>query len=209
MTVGRIEVLVKDFIEGNQFAFEQLVNSSYNYCLERAKSLVKDEELAKDLLQEALIQAFVNIEKLKNKAAFRSWLAGIVRNVCLNHLRSNSNYFIPIEEINESLFLGENEVDEGEEELKEHLRRAIDRLNEDNRQLIKDFYYNGKSIKEISRLKDISISTVKVRLFRARKQLEKLFVQNLASGNVLELWTEEVKWIPWLGKKKQNFVCAA
>ncbi len=167
--------LVNRFLEGDKTAFDQLIANHYGYCLAKATYIVKDQELAKDLTQDALIQAFTNIEKLKDTSAFKAWLGGIVRNVCNSYLRSNKIYTKTLDD--EPQHLSDNGHSEEEEQrtsLQYRLQSAINKLKNNQKEVVNAFYFEGKTIEEIATLKDINISTVKVRLFRARKQLRTL-----------------------------------
>jgi|GEM_PF-296123 len=192
-------ILVSQFLDGDNTAFDQLTANYYTFCLNKAYFHVEDREIAKDLTQEALIQAFKNLHKLKDKSAFKWWLSGIVRNVCNNYLRTKKRLPIDFEDT-----LPEQVTDEDDPEilpfLKYRLHLAVNELSELQRNIIHQHYFEGKSVKDIALQHDLSLSNVKVRLHRARKQLkEKLgpaaFKGALGGGYYIHLWHKESEMI--------------
>ncbi len=167
--------LIDAFMKGDKKAFSQLVKEHQTYCLYKAQKIVRDPELAKDLVQESFIQAYNNLDKLRDRNAFKGWMSGIVRNVCNNFLRRNKHYTSPIEDHQLEQIDEENGYSKVEhQDYQQQITEALDTLPKQQRQLIDDFYYHDLSVREIARLRHLSESNVKIRLFRARKQLRKL-----------------------------------
>ncbi len=186
--------LVSRFLEGDTSAFDQLTANYYTFCLNKAFFHVEDREIAKDLTQEALIEAFKNLHKLKDKKAFKGWLSGIVRNVCNNYLRNKKRLPIDFEDT-----IPEQVTDEDDPELlpflKYRLHLAVNELSELQRTIIQQHYFEDKSVKDIALQFDLSTSNVKVRLHRARKKLkEKLdpaAFNAVMGGNCVFLWHKD------------------
>ncbi|MDP6039125.1 MAG: sigma-70 family RNA polymerase sigma factor, partial [Candidatus Latescibacteria bacterium] len=81
------EHLVQQARTGNKTAFGQLVERHHQSALSIATRLVRDTDMARQLVQEALLQAYLSLDRLQKDAAFKSWLYGIVLNICRQHLR--------------------------------------------------------------------------------------------------------------------------
>ncbi|QHT65502.1 hypothetical protein GXP67_01860 [Rhodocytophaga rosea] len=81
--------LIDKVLKGDKKAFNILVDKYYKYCLDKASRIMGDREVAKDLVQNGIIQAYVSLGNLKDKTSFKFWLGGIVTNICKNYIRDN------------------------------------------------------------------------------------------------------------------------
>ncbi len=162
---------VEELKAGNKDAFKHLVKEFYSTCLQKAIGYTKDESSAKDLVQEALVQAYLSIHKLEDASKFKAWLMGILRNVCNNHHRRKKAPYLNLpEELfhipEETLVVNENDA------IRKRVREAVEQLSSKNKEVIEAFYFENLSIDEIARHYDLSVSATKVRLHRARKALK-------------------------------------
>lgn len=73
--------------QGNKAAFGQLVSRYQLIALRLATQTLGDRDLAQELVQESMLQAYLSLEKLSEPSRFKSWLCGIVLNLCRNDLR--------------------------------------------------------------------------------------------------------------------------
>src|SRR5947209_5049644 len=72
---------------GNKEAFGQLIERHQARAMRVALGMVPNQSLAEELVQEAMLQAYLSLDRLREEASFASWMHGIVLNVCRNHLR--------------------------------------------------------------------------------------------------------------------------
>ena len=72
--------------------FEEVYKQTINKAYYMAFSIVKDQESAKDILQEAYIKVFKKIDSLQDKNKLQAWVNTIVRNEALNYLKRNKEY---------------------------------------------------------------------------------------------------------------------
>ena len=148
-------------------AFSELVKRHQNFIFRTALGYLHDRETARDVTQDVFIKAYRGLPYFRDDSQFSSWLYKICKNHCLNILRRNK-----IESI-------EPEVEEAYEtsdiSLKVRMRRLLGRLEPDYREVIMLRYYQQMQYDEIARYLDIPISTVKIRLYRAKKELKKLY----------------------------------
>lgn len=172
--------LVRQARVGNKAAFGQLIKRYQGMALRVALGMVKTERLAEELVQEALLQAYLSLDHLQRSDRFRSWLYGIILNVCRNYLREQKiNYFsweaiqggLRVEDFQWIEALPDPQHVSEVRELHHLVLEAIESLSPKNRIATLLFYYDQLSLQEIASLLDISLSAVKGRLYKARQQL--------------------------------------
>jgi len=164
--------------EGDLPAFEELVKKYQREIYGLACRLVLDAEEAKDLAQQAFLQAFVHIRSFRQQAQFRTWLFRIAINQCYNFLKTKKKYGDPVDYEEFTLVGGESP----EEELvtKDERRRlyaALNRLPAKQRAVITLKLEQGLSYEEISRVLGGTAGAARVNYCQAIKTLRK-YLQN-------------------------------
>lgn len=158
----------------NEFSLLVKLNMKRAYFV--ALGLLGTHDDAMDASQEAFIKAFENYYKFDRDKKFFTWYYKILRNICLNRIRSNKqNTFQDIFEV-DLLIPGSNPEDDFDlEETKKILGQILFELDTDEREVILLKEYQGFSYKEISEIMDIPIGTVMSKIFYSRKKIfEKL-----------------------------------
>lgn len=169
---------------GDEKAFEELVYTYQHKVYSVAMGMMKNEQDAYDAAQETFIRVFRSIGGLKGDSALFTWIYRITMNVCLDQLRKRTK-----EDNTYSLSDGEDEIqipskDETPEQnleknlKKQEVRKAVSNLGEEMQAAIVLRYMKELSYEEIAEVLEVSIGTVKSRIFRARKALKKLLEQN-------------------------------
>ena len=158
--------LVKAVLDGDKDAFVFLVDryqgAVYAYCLNQVRS----EEDAKDVTQEVLLKAYLNLRQLKKPHAFRSWLYTIASNECrMWHRKHQSHEALEAEAETGSIAHG------SDLETQLTVKKEIDALPESQRLVVLMHYFSGFSLKEIGEFLGTSREAIKARLFRARQKL--------------------------------------
>lgn len=132
-------------------------------------------EDAEELLQDVFLKAYRNLSGYKRESKLSTWLYRIAYNVAISATRKKKQEFLYIEEstINNVPDEKAHEVIDlaADEEQINRLVSAIDHLSGEEKALITLFYYEDKSIEEISEVMKLSVSNVKVRLHRTRKKI--------------------------------------
>ena len=170
------DILVIQAQGGDRAAFGSLAERYQGMAMSVARRIVGSEDDARDLVQEALLQAYLSLGRLRQEGSFASWLHGIVRNVCLNHVRERRPLFFvdPTADTTDEVFRDPDrdlhEVMEARE-LEANLRRAIDVLASPQRSVTEMFYWQGLSLQEIADRLGLSVTAVKSRLFKSRGRL--------------------------------------
>lgn len=167
--------LTESALNGDKQAFSLLADKYYGYCFNKAYQFLKDRDVSKDLVQNALIEAYFSLGNLKNKRSFKRWLGGIVNNTCKNYLRDNSKKYLSLKQYYQEFH--EPQIVE-EQKVVDIILSAIRSLEPKSVKIVVDFYYEGKSIREICTENFISPALVKVRLHRARKELKSILETN-------------------------------
>lgn len=166
--------------KGDRAAFGQLIERHQQMVKQIALNMVGNEETARELAQEALLQAYLSLDHLRNDARFKSWLYGITLNVCRTFARERKVNPYSLEAITGgvsrhitylSLEAQDPQVIAEERELHRGVLAAVQSLSERERAATLLFYYEQLSMQDIATLLGISVVAVKGRLHRARKQL--------------------------------------
>ncbi len=167
---------------GNKRAFSQLVER-YQWLVKRiAVGMVSNAEIAHELAQEAILQAYLSLDQLRDDARFKSWLYGITLNVCRNYMREQKTDFISLESLSggawhnvpgllDNIDVVDPQAIAEERELHALVLQAIQHLSPKDRAATLLFYYEQLTLEEIATILNISVVAVKGRLYRARKQL--------------------------------------
>ena len=166
---------------GDKDAFGVLAQRYELIARRFAARLLGGGDSVPDLVQEALLQAYLSLKTLHDPARFKSWLCGVVLNVCRSHLRDRKITFFSLEAIMEGLHfypasfsapvLTPEKLAE-ERELYQTVLDAVNTLSPRDRDIILLFYYAQLNLQEMVTVLNIPTSTVKVRLHRARQHLK-------------------------------------
>lgn len=159
-------------------AFEYLYTNYKGALFTIIKQIIPDEDIAGDVLQEAFIMAWKNIDKYDAaKGRLFTWLYNVTRNCAINTTRSKG---YKSQQKNESL---DNYVTHSDEKAAAvpdinqiGLRKQVHRLREDYKNVLELSYFNGYTHEEIAAILAIPVGTVKTRLRNALIELRKLFV---------------------------------
>jgi len=165
-------------LESSKFNFlvEQHKNRIYNYAL----YMLRNRMDAEDITQEVMIRTWQNINKFNFNAA-RAWIMRTTHNLCIDYLRKNQLSFqreMPIDSERENYL--EDNSNEGnpakvanKKMIGTKIKSAIENLPEKLKSPFVLYELEGFKYREISKILDIPLNTVKVNLLRARKFLQK------------------------------------
>ena len=171
-----IKELVLSAKNGNKKAFDKLYKLTSNDVWFTCVSLLKDEENAKDIMQETYITAFLKLDTLKDEEKFCGWLTAIATNKSKNKLKGKVEY-----QIDDEVLIVETETDElmlPEEYITKAEKRKVllqimeDTLSFNQYQTVLMFYFDEMSISEIAQGLEISEGTVKSRLNSSRAKMK-------------------------------------
>jgi RNA polymerase sigma factor (sigma-70 family) len=160
--------------EGDLTAFEELVKKYQREIYGLACRLVMDQEEAKDLTQQAFLQAFVHIRSFRQQSQFRTWLFRIAINQCYNFLKSRKKFGEPVDP-QEMQLVGDDspEADLVADQDRRRLYEALERLPTKQRAVITLKLEQGLSYQEISQVLGGTAGAARVNYCQALKTLKK------------------------------------
>lgn len=178
------EDLVRWSREEDMQAFEELVYRHRDKIYARAFLMMRNEDEAMDLSQEAWVKAWQRLNQFQGDASFATWVTRIVINLCLDQLRRHKRTRSEsIDSLQEELGGVERQMPvevfnptEGleQEELRKRIDGAMEKLSPAHRTVLVLHEFEGLEYKEIARRIGVSIGTVMSRLFYARRRLASL-----------------------------------
>ena len=182
MTREQEREIVNRVISGDTEAFEALVLEHQNKVYSLALRMVGNEEDARDMAQEAFIRAYGSLAGFRGDSKFSVWLYRLTSNICIDFLRSRGK-----KRTVSMTWAGDDGEDAGELEIpdetwspenqlersltRESVRRGLESLSPQYREILLLREINGLSYAEIAGALSLEEGTVKSRIFRARKKL--------------------------------------
>ena len=165
--------LVRRAQAGDPAAFARLIAARQHALYRTAWAILREDEDARDGLQEACVSAWRELPRLRDPDRFDAWLSRIVVNRCRTMLRSRRRVTvrqIAIDPAGERLADGRPaEADAIAES--DAIQRAFRRLPADQRALIALYYVEARSVGQVAEILGVPAGTVKWRLSRARSAL--------------------------------------
>ena len=178
------ERLVSSAQSGDMVAFEELVARHRDKIYARAFSMMRNEDEATDLSQEAWVKGWQRLKQFHGDSSFVTWMTRIVINLCLDQLRKHKRHRTEsIELLDEESGGVERQMPvvmvnptEGLErrELRQRIDRALAQLSMEHRTVLILHEFEELEYKEIAKKMKCSIGTVMSRLFYARRKMANL-----------------------------------
>jgi RNA polymerase sigma-70 factor (ECF subfamily) len=162
--------------DGELPAFEELVIKYQREVYGLACRILSDSEEAKDMTQQAFLQAFVHIKSFRQDAQFRTWLFRIAINQCYNYLKSRKKFGDPVDM--DTMVLVGNESPESDlvsQDNRQRLYAALEKLPAKQRAVITLKVEQGLSYQEISQVLGGTAGAARVNYCQALKTLKKIF----------------------------------
>lgn len=176
--------IIERALNGEPEAFGLLVRRWERHIYGLAFRMLGRDDEARDATQETFLSAYRNLSKFRGEAKFSSWIYRIALNICNTKLRSRSKEELSIEGQREEVgFDIPAEVEDPDEALQReevvrYVRRALQALPPEMRQVIIMKEYEGLKFSEIAEILGVPVSTVKTRMYTGlaelRKRLERL-----------------------------------
>ena len=178
------EALVKAAQKGDMGAFEELVARHRDKIYARAYTMMRNEDEAVDLSQEAWVKGWQRLAQFQGESSFTTWMTRIVINLCLDQLRKKKRQRAEsIEEMDEESGGVERQmpvvvVNPTERleraELRARIDKALSQLSESHRTVLVLHEFEHMEYKTIAKTMNCSIGTVMSRLFYARRRMASL-----------------------------------
>jgi RNA polymerase sigma-70 factor (ECF subfamily) len=178
------EKLVRSAQRGDMDAFEELVARHRDKIYARAFSMMRSEDEALDVSQEAWVKGWQRLKQFQGESSFVTWMTRIVINLCLDQLRKQKRQKAEsIEQLADDSGGVERQMPvvttnptEGLErrELRARIDRALTQLSYEHRTVLILHEFEELEYKEIAKRMQCSIGTVMSRLFYARRRMANL-----------------------------------
>ena len=154
--------------QGDGRAFQILARRHAGRALALARRILRNEALAEEVVQDALLRVWINAPRWRPEAAFRTWLYRIVVNLCLNARRRASD--LPLaaaDHVADAAPAADVQLEARERDRR--LAAAVDALPPRQRAAITLTYQEGLGNAEVAAVLDTSVSGVETLLVRARR----------------------------------------
>lgn len=176
--------LIDQYVNGDEQSFEILLDRHKDKIYTSIYLFVKDDELAEDIFQDVFIKIIKSLKKGKynHQGKFLQWAMRISYNMCVDHFRKSKRrtQISPSETFDIFDVLESKELNMEQTIIKsqvhQKLRKIVDRLPEEQREVVILRHYADMSFKEISELTNVSINTalgrMRYALINMRKVIE-------------------------------------
>jgi RNA polymerase sigma-70 factor, ECF subfamily len=169
------DVLIGRIATGDRLAMQVLFARHHVRVYRFVLRLVRDESVAEDLISEVFLDVWRQAGRFEGRSQVSTWLLAIARFKALSALRRR-----PDEELDdETAEAIEDTSDDPEVALDKKdksaaIRKCLEKLSAEHREIIDLVYYHEKSVEEVAQIVGIPENTVKTRMFYARKRLAEL-----------------------------------
>lgn len=170
MQTDETELIARSLNDDHQ-AYAELVDRYKNALYRHCFAIVRREDVAEDIAQEAFITAYYKLDSYNSTYRFSTWLFKIATNKALNYLKRAAKEVAMDDELIETVVSTLPATDRAA--LHGELHAAIERLTPKHRAVISLYYWQGFTYQEIATVLSSPISSVKVWMLRAKQQLKK------------------------------------
>ena len=179
--------LLNEYLSGNKDAISQLIELHRKKVFDYVLMMVKDSDIADDIVQETFIKVvrFIDERRYTDNGRFLSWVMRIAHNQVIDYFRQNKHENKITESDAGFDLLGtvkfSNKTIEDDivaDQIKEDVRRLIEHLPDEQREVVKMRYYEDLSFKEIADQTGVSINTALGRMRYALINLRKMIKEN-------------------------------
>jgi RNA polymerase sigma-70 factor, ECF subfamily len=176
------EDIVRRVLTGDSALFELLMRRHNERLYRAARAITRDDREAEDVMQQAYVNAFVNLRQFKGEARFATWLTRITVNEALARVKQRGKYEAFDDQSNVEAFVFPTSTPDPERqaftgELRELLEWAIDTLPDGAREVFVLRDVEGLSTAETAAVLEVSEDVVKTRLSRARAALRRSLLE--------------------------------
>ena len=176
--------------QGDKAAFGRLIEAYQGPVYNLAYRMLGNRGEAEEAAQEAFIRAYTKLDSYDPQRKFSTWMLSIASNYCIDLLRKRRALLLSLDQPlppHPALMSDRADGPEAQtvdSEREEMVQALLETLPEDYRQAVVLFYWYDLSYQEIAEVMDTTVSAIKSRLFRARRQLaeageEQGFVETL------------------------------
>lgn len=185
------QVWLEQARRGDQTAFGRLIEAYQRPVYNLAYRMLNNPGEAEEAAQEAFIRAYTRLHTYNPTHKFSTWMLSITSNYCIDLIRKRRALLLSIDEPlppHPALMSDGQKGPEAQMEINEQqemVQSLLQELPEDYREAVVLRYWHEMSYEEIAEMMDTSVSAIKSRLFRARRQLAEVGMANGLNPAVL------------------------
>ncbi len=176
------EYIIKKIQNGDKDLYAVIIDRYNDKISRHVSRMLGAGDDATYIVQDVFIKTYINIQSFDTERKFNSWIYRIAHNECINFYKKKKPIYMSMFEFDTILPHYSNIKDpvtlSMEKEDKEKIAKVLSELDVKYREVIVLYYFEDLDYKEISLALSIPVSTVGVRILRARKILEKLLKNN-------------------------------
>lgn len=163
-------LLVLQYRSGTKKALSLLVNKYHNKLCRHSYWYTHDIDSSQDIVQDCWGIIIMKLDSLTNPNLFGSWAFRIVTRKSLDFVRKRKRELVAVQEYGLNAIVEDNQ--DYNKVVLQKLLKGIQTLPQEQQVVLRLFYIESYSLKEMSRILEISLGTVKSRLFHAREKLK-------------------------------------
>jgi RNA polymerase sigma factor (sigma-70 family) len=162
--------------EGNEHAFRLLVEKYRNDVFRTVFAVLRDQKEAEDAAQEVFMKIYTSLSQYENQG-FKTWMTRIAVNHAIDIKRKQARRREEVVDALEQQALGtprdsvEKEIIENDQ--RKLVRKRLDELPENYREVIYGFYIAEKSYQQMAEEQKVQVKTIETKLYRARSWMKK------------------------------------
>ncbi len=170
MSEKEVSDIIKRVIDGEQHAFSLIVDEYKNLVYSLCLKMMKNTQDAEEIAQEAFVKAYKGMNNFRGQSKFSTWLYQLTYYTAVSELRKTK---IETKELNHEYEDRDETILEEikREEQGEYINKALEYLKPTERAIICLYYFEEESMEDISKITNLSVSNVKVKIHRTRKKL--------------------------------------
>jgi len=161
------------------YLFEILVERYEEAFIRKAKSVVRNDEVAQDIVQDTFVKIYLYGKKFRpvEGARFSSWAYKVLMNVCFNwykKIKREKQFFDALDEDMEAVLPHDDRIEKAQKLDRDYLESLFGRLPETFARILRLYVIEEKDYKEIATVEGVSEGAIKTRMHRARNELRKI-----------------------------------
>ncbi len=176
------EDIIRQVLNGNRNAYAELVDKYKDRVFSLALRLIHNRELAEEVAQDAFVKAYRSLHKFRKEAGFSTWIYRITYNAAISEMRKQKYASGDVERAADKLALAETEDDEEiiiqKEAQYKQMEKAINELSPEEKLILTLYYYEENPVEQVSKITGLTVSNVKVKLYRLRHKLKTIIQQS-------------------------------
>ncbi|MEM8525649.1 MAG: sigma-70 family RNA polymerase sigma factor [Bacteroidota bacterium] len=172
------QIIIQEVLRDNPQAYETLVRRYQDYVFTVVLRILKKREVAEEVAQDVFVKAYRTLRSFKGNSKFSTWLYTIAYRSAIDEVRKKKYPIDAIDAENNALQIADtydqNPIAKTQQgNLKTVLQEQIQQLKTEDAAVVTLHYLQEKSVKEVAEITGLSLSNVKIKLYRSREILKK------------------------------------